>query len=251
MTRPRHDRARRREGQARRHRDRRAPHRHPLARSDVRPHARGPARQRRGDRLSAHLRPLARALAGGADPDRRRQGRHAQRQAAARGRARGSLATASGRYAAAEPRRPVRACAAAHRYPPPRAAHQWPSRPEARPTASSARCRPRRDPAGPRAARPASDQFIVSVRVPRADDASCLRTLEQLHALAERWPGDARLELTLFDRDGAPVRLEGGDTAIGSPAPSSSASSRRWSAPRTSRVRLLESDERAHAQLVS
>ena len=99
---------------------------------------------------------------------------------------------------------------------------------------------------------PASDvvKNIVSVRVPRADDATCLRTLEQLHALVERWPGDARLELTLFDREGLPVRLEGGDTAIGSNAEVQGQLQALVGAENVA-VRLLESDERAHAQLVS
>jgi DNA polymerase-3 subunit alpha len=99
---------------------------------------------------------------------------------------------------------------------------------------------------------PSSDaiRHIVSVRVPRGDDATCLRTLEQLHALVERWPGDARLELTLFDRDGIPVRLEGGDTAIGSNAEVRDQLQALVGAENVA-VRLLESDERAHAQLVS
>jgi hypothetical protein len=99
---------------------------------------------------------------------------------------------------------------------------------------------------------PSSDvaKNIVSVRVPRADDATCLRTLEQLHALVERWPGDARLELTLFDRDGRPVRLEGGETAIGSNAEVQGQLQALVGAENVA-VRLLESDERAHAQLVS
>ncbi|MBV9354272.1 MAG: DNA polymerase III subunit alpha, partial [Chloroflexi bacterium] len=99
---------------------------------------------------------------------------------------------------------------------------------------------------------PSSDTLrnIVSVRVPRADDATCLRTLEQLHALVERWPGDARLELTLFDRDGVPVRLEGGDTAIGSNAEVQGQLQALVGSENVA-VRLLESDERAHAQLVS
>ena len=91
---------------------------------------------------------------------------------------------------------------------------------------------------------------IVSVRVPRADDATCLRTLEQLHALVERWPGDARLELTLFDREGLPVRLEGGETAIGSNAEVQGQLQALVGAENVA-VRLLESGERAHAQLVS
>jgi DNA polymerase III subunit alpha len=90
---------------------------------------------------------------------------------------------------------------------------------------------------------------VVHVTVPRADDDTCLRVLGQVHALVERSPGPDQLELTLFDRQGTPVRLVGADVRVA------------WSAELVAQLRglvgqenvrelLVESEGRAHAEPV-
>ncbi len=54
----------------------------------------------------------------------------------------------------------------------------------------------------------------LEVVVPRADDLTCLRLLEQLHSLVERFPGVDPLRLVLFDREGRRVELNGANICI-------------------------------------
>jgi DNA polymerase-3 subunit alpha len=57
-------------------------------------------------------------------------------------------------------------------------------------------------------------KHVLRVVVPRnGDDNACVRVLEQLHVLVERFPGQDELRLVLHDRDGARVALDG--TQIG------------------------------------
>jgi len=46
------------------------------------------------------------------------------------------------------------------------------------------------------------------------DDNACLRVLEQLHGLVERYPGADAIELVLRDRGGCPVELTGADILV-------------------------------------
>jgi hypothetical protein len=56
---------------------------------------------------------------------------------------------------------------------------------------------------------------VLKVLVPRnGDDHACLRVLEQLHALVERWPGRDHLHLVLHDRSGARVELDGAEILV-------------------------------------
>ncbi len=56
---------------------------------------------------------------------------------------------------------------------------------------------------------------VLRVDVPRGeDDNACLRVLEQLHVLVERFPGDDELELVLHDRTGCQVQLAGADIGV-------------------------------------
>jgi hypothetical protein len=48
----------------------------------------------------------------------------------------------------------------------------------------------------------------VRITVPRQDDTMCVRVLEQLHALVERFPGEDAVQLLLQDRTGGLVELE-------------------------------------------
>jgi DNA polymerase-3 subunit alpha len=55
----------------------------------------------------------------------------------------------------------------------------------------------------------------LHVTVPRnGDDHGCLRVLEQLHALVERWPGKDQVHLVLHDRSGARVELDGAEIMV-------------------------------------
>jgi hypothetical protein len=86
--------------------------------------------------------------------------------------------------------------------------------------------------------------------VPRHDDATCLRILEQLHALAERASGDARIQLTLFDRQGNPVRLNGGGIPVAH-STELEAQLRALVGDDNLTVLLEEAPDRAYAQPVS
>lgn len=56
---------------------------------------------------------------------------------------------------------------------------------------------------------------VMRVVVPRNDDDNaCLRLLEQLHVLVERFPGGDELQLVLHDRTGARIELEGAEIAV-------------------------------------
>jgi DNA polymerase-3 subunit alpha len=59
-----------------------------------------------------------------------------------------------------------------------------------------------------------SDGAVVAVQVPRPDDATAMRVLEQLHNLVELNPGTDRLDLMLYERDGVPVTLVGADIRV-------------------------------------
>ena len=51
--------------------------------------------------------------------------------------------------------------------------------------------------------------------VPRTeDDNACVRLLEQLHVLVERFPGTDKLELVLHDRTGCQIELAGADIPV-------------------------------------
>ncbi len=53
-------------------------------------------------------------------------------------------------------------------------------------------------------------QRVLRIEVPRSgDDNACLRVLEQLHGLVERYPGSDVVELVLRDRGGCAVELSG------------------------------------------
>jgi hypothetical protein len=55
----------------------------------------------------------------------------------------------------------------------------------------------------------------LRVVVPRnEDDNACVRLLEQLHVLVERFPGDDEVRLVLHDRGGARIELDGADIAV-------------------------------------
>ena len=73
---------------------------------------------------------------------------------------------------------------------------------------------------GPRAATNGSHvaggpRRVLRVVVPRGDDDNaCLRVLEQLHVLVERFPGSDEIQLVLHDRSGGRVELAGADIPI-------------------------------------
>jgi hypothetical protein len=55
----------------------------------------------------------------------------------------------------------------------------------------------------------------LRVVVPRdEDDAACMRVLEQLHGLVQRYPGQDALELVLRDRSGGRVALAGAEIQV-------------------------------------
>jgi hypothetical protein len=55
----------------------------------------------------------------------------------------------------------------------------------------------------------------LRVAVPRGqDDNACLRVLEQLHGLVERYPGTDELRLVLHDRQGGRVELSGAEILV-------------------------------------
>jgi hypothetical protein len=57
---------------------------------------------------------------------------------------------------------------------------------------------------------------VLQVVVPRGeDDNACLRLLEQLHVLVERFsPGSDEIQLVLHDRAGGRVELHGADILV-------------------------------------
>jgi hypothetical protein len=56
---------------------------------------------------------------------------------------------------------------------------------------------------------------LLRVVVPRSeDDNACVRLLEQLHLLVERFPGEDEVRLVLHDRGGARIELDGADIAV-------------------------------------
>ncbi len=75
----------------------------------------------------------------------------------------------------------------------------------------------------------------LEVVVPRGeDDAACLRVLEQLHGLVERYPGEDQVHLVLHDRSGGRVELAGAHVSI------------RYSPDIAAQVRGLVGDENLH-----
>ncbi|MBV9582558.1 MAG: DNA polymerase III subunit alpha, partial [Chloroflexi bacterium] len=58
-------------------------------------------------------------------------------------------------------------------------------------------------------------RHVLRVVVPRTDDDNaCLRLLEQLHLLVERFPGQDEIRLVLHDRGGCRVELAGADIPV-------------------------------------
>ncbi len=56
---------------------------------------------------------------------------------------------------------------------------------------------------------------VLRVVVPRGeDDNACLRVLEQLHVLVERFPGSDQMLLVLLDRSGGRIELTGADILV-------------------------------------
>ena len=56
---------------------------------------------------------------------------------------------------------------------------------------------------------------VLRVVVPRGeDDNACVRVLEQLHVLVERFPGSDEIRLVLLDRSGARIELAGADILV-------------------------------------
>jgi hypothetical protein len=59
------------------------------------------------------------------------------------------------------------------------------------------------------------EKRILRVVVPRnADDNACVRMLEQLHVLVDRFPGRDELQLIVHARDGARIELSGADIPV-------------------------------------
>jgi DNA polymerase-3 subunit alpha len=60
-----------------------------------------------------------------------------------------------------------------------------------------------------------STKRVMRVVVPRGnDDNACLRVLQQLHVLVERFPGQDEIRLVLHDREGGRIELSGADIAV-------------------------------------
>jgi DNA polymerase III subunit alpha len=58
-------------------------------------------------------------------------------------------------------------------------------------------------------------KHVLRVVVPRTDDDNaCLRLLEQLHVLVERFPGSDKIELVLHDRAGGQIELAGAEIPV-------------------------------------
>jgi hypothetical protein len=61
----------------------------------------------------------------------------------------------------------------------------------------------------------ANGHHVLRVVVPRTeDDNACVRLLEQLHVLVERFPGGDEIQLVLHDRTGCKIELAGADIAV-------------------------------------
>lgn len=62
---------------------------------------------------------------------------------------------------------------------------------------------------------PNETKRVWRVVVPRGeDDNACLRVLEQLHSLVERFPGPDEMHLVLHDRVGGEVELAGSEILV-------------------------------------
>ncbi|MGI9147167.1 MAG: DNA polymerase III subunit alpha [Chloroflexota bacterium] len=58
-------------------------------------------------------------------------------------------------------------------------------------------------------------KHVLRVLIPRGDDDNvCLRVLEQLHVLVERFPGSDEIRLVLLDRAGSRIELAGADILV-------------------------------------
>jgi hypothetical protein len=58
-------------------------------------------------------------------------------------------------------------------------------------------------------------RHVLKVVVPRnGDDNACVRLLEQLHVLVERFPGQDEIQLVLHDRTGCQIVLSGADIPV-------------------------------------
>jgi hypothetical protein len=56
---------------------------------------------------------------------------------------------------------------------------------------------------------------VLRVMIPRGeDDNACVRVLEQLHVLVERFPGPDEIRLVLLDRAGGRIELAGADILV-------------------------------------
>ncbi len=61
----------------------------------------------------------------------------------------------------------------------------------------------------------AERRILLRVVVPRGDDDSaCMRVLEQIHGIVERFPGADHIELVLHDRAGGRIELAGADILV-------------------------------------
>jgi DNA polymerase-3 subunit alpha len=61
----------------------------------------------------------------------------------------------------------------------------------------------------------ANGHHVLRVVVPRSDDdTACLRLLEQLHVLVERFPGKDEIQLVLHDRSGCKIELAGAEIPV-------------------------------------
>jgi DNA polymerase III subunit alpha len=61
----------------------------------------------------------------------------------------------------------------------------------------------------------ANARRVLRVVVPRnGDDNACLRLLEQIHILVERFPGQDEIQLVLHDRDGGRIELDGAEIGV-------------------------------------
>jgi DNA polymerase III subunit alpha len=64
-------------------------------------------------------------------------------------------------------------------------------------------------------AKPSAERRVLEVVIPRGeDDNACLRVLEQLHGLVERFPGSDEIRLVLHDRSGGRIELAGADILV-------------------------------------
>jgi hypothetical protein len=60
-----------------------------------------------------------------------------------------------------------------------------------------------------------AERRVLRVVIPRGeDDNACVRVLEQLHGLVERFPGSDEIRLVLHDRSGGRIELTGADILV-------------------------------------